>query len=48
MSVIDVETKKKIKDFPTGKGTDYISPSMYWDGEAIDSSYLFVSVDQEE
>lgn len=47
VSVIDVQAKKKIKDLPTGKGTDYISPSMYWDGKAIDSPYLFVSVDQE-
>ncbi|GAM12803.1 c-type cytochrome [Mesobacillus selenatarsenatis] len=48
VSVIDVQAKKKIKELPTGKGTDYISPSMYWDGKAIDSPYLFVSVDQED
>jgi YVTN family beta-propeller protein len=48
VSVIDVKARKKIKDLSTGKGTDYISPSMYWDGKAIDSPYLFVSVDQED
>ncbi|WP_179292732.1 YVTN family beta-propeller repeat protein [Bacillus sp. 7884-1] len=48
VSVIDVKARKKIKDLPTGKGTDYISPSMYWDGKPIDSPYLFVSVDKED
>ncbi|WP_174727105.1 beta-propeller fold lactonase family protein [Mesobacillus harenae] len=48
VSVIDVKAKKKIKDIPTGKGTDYITPSMYWDGKAIGTPYLFVSVDQED
>lgn len=48
VSVIDVHKRKKIKDLPTGKGTDYITPSMYWDGKVIDSPYLFVSVDQED
>lgn len=48
ISVIDVQAKKKIKDIPSGKGTDYISPSMYWDGKVIDSPYLFVSIDQED
>ncbi len=44
VSVIDTTTHKKIKDIKTGMGNDYISPSMYWDGKAIDSPYLFVSV----
>ncbi|MCL6573169.1 MAG: c-type cytochrome [Bacillus sp. (in: Bacteria)] len=48
ISVIDVQTHKKIKDIPTGEGPDYISPSMYWDGKVIDSPYLFVSVDKED
>ncbi len=48
ISVIDVQAKQKIKDIPTGKGTDYISPSMYWDGKVIDSPYLFASIDQED
>lgn len=48
VSVIDVKTKQKIKDIPTGRGTDYISPSMYWDGKVIDSPYLFISIDQED
>ncbi|MGJ7920281.1 c-type cytochrome [Neobacillus sp. LXY-4] len=48
ISVIDVQAKRKIKDIPSGKGTDYITPSMYWDGKAIDSPYLFASIDQED
>jgi YVTN family beta-propeller protein len=48
VSVIDVHTHEKIKDIPTGEGTDYITPSMYWDGKPIDSPYLFVSVDKED
>jgi YVTN family beta-propeller protein len=48
VSVIDVHSHKKIADIPTGEGTDYISPSMYWDGKAIDSPYLFVSIDKED
>jgi YVTN family beta-propeller protein len=48
VSVIDVHTHEKIKEIPTGEGTDYISPSMYWDGKAIDSPYLFISVDKED
>ncbi|HWJ02105.1 MAG TPA: c-type cytochrome [Verrucomicrobiae bacterium] len=47
VSVIDTKTFKKVKDLQVGKGPDYISPSMYWDGKAIDSPYLFVSVDGE-
>ncbi len=35
ISVIDLQSKKKIKDLPTGKGTDYITPSMYWDGKEL-------------
>lgn len=48
ISVVDVKAKKKIKEIPSGKGTDYISPSMYWDGKVIDSPYLFVSIDKED
>ena len=48
ISVVDVKAQKKIKDIPSGKGTDYISPSMYWDGKVIDSPYLFVSIDKED
>jgi YVTN family beta-propeller protein len=48
VSVIDVHTHEKIKDIPTGEGTDYITPSMYWDGKPIDSPYLFISVDKED
>ncbi len=48
VSVIDVHSHKKIAEIPTGEGTDYISPSMYWDGKAIDSPYLFVSIDKED
>ncbi|MCT8140180.1 c-type cytochrome [Anaerobacillus sp. CMMVII] len=44
VSVIDTTTQEKIKDITTGMGNDYISPTMYWDGEVIDSPYLFVSV----
>jgi YVTN family beta-propeller protein len=48
ISVIDVKAKKKIKDIASGKGTDYISPSMYWEGKVIDSPNLFVSIDGED
>jgi YVTN family beta-propeller protein len=48
ISVIDVQSHKKIKDIEVGQGPDYISPSMYWDGKAIDSPYLFISVDKED
>jgi YVTN family beta-propeller protein len=48
VSVVDVHSHKKIADIPTGEGTDYISPSMYWDGKAIDSPYLFISIDKED
>ncbi|MFN7249476.1 MAG: c-type cytochrome [Anaerobacillus sp.] len=44
VSVIDTETRQKVKDITTGMGNDYISPIMYWNGEVIDSPYLFVSV----
>ncbi|MDF2606904.1 MAG: cytochrome [Bacillales bacterium] len=47
ISVIDTQTRKKVKDLKTGKGPDYITPSMYWDGKAIDSPYLWASIDQE-
>lgn len=44
VSVIDTTTHEKVKDIKIGVGNDYITPSMYWDGKAIDSPYLFVSV----
>jgi len=47
LSVIDLATKKKIKDLQTGKGTCYLSPTMYWDGKAIDTQYMFLSVESE-
>lgn len=47
ISVIDTTTHTKVKDLPVGKGPDYITPSMYWDGKAIDSPYLWASIDQE-
>ena len=45
LSVIDVATMKKLEDIPVGEGPDYISPSMYWGGKAIDSPYMFITVD---
>ena len=45
LTVIDAATMKKVKDIPVGKGPDYISPSMYWGGKAIDSPYMFITVD---
>lgn len=45
VSVIDVATMTKLKDIKVGDGPDYITPSMYWDGKAIDSPYLFITVD---
>lgn len=46
VSVIDTQTRQKVTDITTGFGNDYITPSMYWDGIAIDTPYLFVSVHQ--
>ena len=46
VSVIDTATMKKITDIEVGEGPDYISPSMYWDGKAINSPYLFITVDK--
>lgn len=46
ISVIDTKAMKKIKDLSEGHDPDYISPSMYWDGKAISSPYLFVSIDK--
>jgi YVTN family beta-propeller protein len=46
VSVIDTKTMTKIKDLEVGNGADYITPSMYWDGKAIDTPYLFVSSDK--
>jgi YVTN family beta-propeller protein len=48
VSVIDIAAKKKIKDIETGEGTCYITPTMYWDGIAIETNYLFVTVDKED
>ncbi len=45
ITVIDIKTMKKVTSIPVGAGPDYISPSMYWDGKAIDSPYMFVTVD---
>jgi YVTN family beta-propeller protein len=47
VSVIDAKTVRKVKDIEVGLGPNYITPSMYWDGKAIDSPYLWVSVDKE-
>ncbi|MDR4945606.1 YVTN family beta-propeller repeat protein [Neobacillus cucumis] len=47
LSVIDLATRKKIKDLKTGKGTCYLSPTMYWDRKAIDTPYMFLSVESE-
>lgn len=46
LSVIDTGNMKKVKDVPVGDGPDYITPSMYWDGKAINSPYLFITVDK--
>ena len=46
ISIINTSTMTKIKDIEVGEGPDYISPSMYWDGKAIDSPYLFITVDK--
>lgn len=45
VSVIDTATMKKVKELPVGEGPDYISPSMYWDGKAINTKYMYVTVD---
>jgi YVTN family beta-propeller protein len=45
LSVIDTSTMKKVMDLPVGEGPDYISPSMYWDGKAIDTKHMYVTVD---
>jgi YVTN family beta-propeller protein len=46
ISVIDRVSMTKVKDLEVGEGSDYISPSMYWDGKAIETPYLFVSADK--
>lgn len=46
VSVLDRVSMEKVKDIEVGLGADYISPSMYWDGTAIDTPYLWVSVDK--
>ena len=45
LSVIDTATMTKVMDMPVGEGPDYISPSMYWDGKAIDTKHMYVTVD---
>ena len=45
VSIIDTASMKNIGSIPVGAGPDYISQSMYWDGKAIDTPYLFVTVD---
>ena len=45
LTVIDIKTMTKVGSIPVGKGPDYISPSMYWDGKAIDTPYMYVTVD---
>ncbi|MDV7136793.1 YncE family protein [Williamsia muralis] len=45
LDIIDTMTMTKVKSLEVGAGPDYISPSMYWDGQAIDSPYMFVTVD---
>jgi YVTN family beta-propeller protein len=45
LSVIDTASMTKVADLPVGEGPDYISPSMYWDGKAIDTKYMYVTVD---
>jgi YVTN family beta-propeller protein len=47
VSVIDTQEMRKIKDVEVGSGPDYITPTMYWDGKAIDTPYVFVSVDKD-
>ncbi len=47
VSIIDTETMTKVTDLDVGMGADYITPSMYWDGKAIETDYLFVSADKE-
>ncbi|WP_160723868.1 c-type cytochrome [Bacillus sp. USDA818B3_A] len=47
LSIIDIAARKKIKDLQTGKGTCYLSPTMYWDGKAIDTQYMFLSIESE-
>jgi YVTN family beta-propeller protein len=46
VSVIDRAAMTKVTDIEVGSGADYITPSMYWDGNVIDSPYLFVSADK--
>ncbi|MDF2606643.1 MAG: family beta-propeller repeat-containing protein [Bacillales bacterium] len=48
VSVIDLQTKKKIKDIKVGEGSCYLSPTMYWSGKVIDAPYMFISVDKED
>lgn len=48
VTVIDLATKTKIKDLHTGKGTCYLTPTMYWEGKVIHTPYMFVSVDKED
>lgn len=45
VSVIDTATMQKVTDLQVGEGPDYITPSMYWDGKAIDTNFMYVTVD---
>lgn len=45
LTVIDITTMTKVKDIDVGAGPDYISPSMYFDGQAIPARYMYVTVD---
>ena len=45
ISVIDTATMKHIKDIPVGSSPDYITPTMYWDGKAIDTPFMYATID---
>lgn len=44
LSVIDVDTFTKIKDIELGGMVVFPTPTMYWDGIAINTPYIFVTV----
>jgi YVTN family beta-propeller protein len=44
LSVIDLATFTKVTDIELGGEVVYPTPTMYWDGVAIDTPYIFVSV----
>lgn len=45
ITIIETATMTNVGSIPVGAGPDYISQSMYWDGKAIETPYLFVTVD---